>query len=271
MKIAKGMKRNPQAPHVQAYSLWRQKKGKPKAVLDSSRGQPLTWLRYNDLMANYEGWAERHLLPQQSRARLSTAIASKFIERLKSNEEREELVRRVKKSEMVQNATLQSSFTGYKFANEIIKDFGHTKGLRAFGFGVGYGQLLFFLKNFMKAKVAGVDLGEYSKDLTKFKKLRVKHGVSASDESLKRLGKFDITYSSNFFGDDFVNNKKDALAILDNMSHLTKKGGKSYHYIGAAGEVPVTRQEVEATGFRIDKWDRGREGALFLKLTKIRE
>ena len=54
--------------------------------------------------------------------------------------------------------------------------------------------------------------------------------MSADDPSLKKFGKFDVTYSINVFESDIID-RKTALGMLDNLAHLTRKEGKSYHFI----------------------------------------
>ena len=141
--------------------------------------------------------------------------------------------------------------------------------MKVFGFGVGYGQLLFFLKNFMRAKVKGVELGYFSKDFTNQKRLGVIHGISADDPNLRRTGKFDVTYSIDLLQTDVLD-KKTALGMLDNLARMTKKGGRSYHIL-VLENPPVTREEIEARGFKIDIWRKSPYGGLFIKLTKVRD
>jgi len=271
-KIPKSNRQDPSQTHVKSWSSFREKMNRPKAKLASSKAEPLSLERYEKLMEHYDKQATEHLKRPQEKAYAFLSLAPSLRSEAKTLEEREAITDKVRELAPLIGATTQRAKVGHKIVSEIISDFRRTKGLKVFGFGVGYGQLLFFLKKHMDAKVAGVDLAAYSQELTREKKLGVLHGTNASSESLKRLGKFDVTYSSNLFGSAILPSRQDAMAVFDNIAHLTRNGGKSYHYTFNAGRIPLTREEIESKGFRIDKWettDKGNE--IFLKLTKIRD
>ena len=59
--------------------------------------------------------------------------------------------------------------------------------------------------------------------------------------------------------------------MLDNMAAMTRKGGKSYHVIQSREKMPVSKEEIEARGFRIDKIEEIPSGSTLIKLTKIRD
>ena len=145
--------------------------------------------------------------------------------------------------------------------------------MHVFGFGVGYAQLSFFLKKFMGAKTKGVELHEYSQKFTRDKKLGIKHGVSAGDPSLRKMGKFDVTYSINVVQDEVLDSRT-AQKTWDNVAHMTRKGGKSYHIFTSRNEAlsMVSRKQLEERGFRIDSWEELIGGGpFFIKLTKVRD
>jgi len=89
--------------------------------------------------------------------------------------------------------TVSEPFLDFKVAKEIANDFKRVKGLRVCGFGVGYGQLQFFLK-LMGAKTKGVELNNLLRPFTEKAGLDVTHNKSAADPSLREFGKFDVTY-----------------------------------------------------------------------------
>lgn len=238
--IPKPQRRNPESQHVKTWTVYRKRKEKPKAKLTSER--KLTFPKYVSLMADYHRQAMSHLGSNKLRPQ-----------------------------KQFRAATISPFTLGFTIAREMVRDFGRTKGLKAFGYGVAYGQFLFFMKNFMKAKVKGVDLGDYSKTLTQQKKLGVKHLTDAANTSLRKQGKFDVTYSINLVETDIVD-KPTALKILDNIAAMTKKGGKSYHIITSQGtEFAVSRAEIEARGFRIDKWIPVEDLWTFVKLIKVKD
>lgn len=245
------LRRNPQALHVRNWHVFREKMGKPKAMLSPTRGEPLTLQRYSALIDDYKKRATKH--HQQTRQGMGP------LERI--------MKRRL-------GETIATKRAGYTIANEIIKDFGGTKGLSVFGFGVGYGQLLFFLRNFMGAKVKGVELKDFSKKFTKGRRLGIEYGKSAGDASLTEHGKFDATYSINVFETDIID-KDTALDMLSNIAALTRKGGKSYHIISFEHHVPFPKEEIEvigeALGLKIDKWEKTPNRELFIKFTKTND
>ena len=270
-RIPKHLKRKPDALHVKTWHDYRARKGRPKAKLPAQRGLPLTADRHYELMGDYHRRAEVDLGPKSSQATKRSFQVPFMMLEMRDPKQRE-LLEKVfhEKILPLAGATVSDASSSFRIASEIISDFKGTKGLRVFGFGVGYGQLLFFLKHFAGAKVRGVDLGHFSSELTKDKRLGVIHGKSVADESLRRLGKFDVTYSINTFEDDIIN-KETALGMLDNAASMTRKGGKSYHVLLFVGDVPVSRAEIEERGFRIDSWEEPKYDLKFLKLTKIRD
>ncbi len=165
--------------------------------------------------------------------------------------------------------SVSPSFNNYPVVREIISDFKRTKGLRVFGFGVGYGNLLFFLKNYLKSKVAGVELFNHSKAFVNRKKLNIAFGKSVADSSLKNKGKFDVTYSINVFQSDVLS-EREAIKMLENAASLTRKGGKSYHVLMHKDLLPITHFEkiLQRVGFKLDFIKEERTFA-FIKLTKI--
>ena len=247
-KIPKQARRNPEAPHVKEYAKYREREAKPKAMLSSSRGMPLTLKRYEALMQDYTERAKSHLERQDVFAELTKA-RGRITPQLKEFRGFREALG------PIYSATVSPHSSGYSIAREIVSDFGRTKGLRVFGFGAGYAQLLFFLKNFMGAKVKGVDLGTFSKRFTQSRKLRVMHGKSVADTSLRHFGKFDVTYSINVLEDDIID-RTNAIGMLDNMAHLTRKGGKSYHIVLFPDKVPLSKKEIEA---KVSKWTNGKK------------
>lgn len=284
-KIPAHLRRNPQAVHMQKWRAYREIKGNPKAVLPVGKRLPLTFDRYKALILDYVKKAEKH---GDKKAEYAT---KRFNELELSIEEAiakndittaEKLAKELGglPQDLGQHVSVSP---GYRIAREIIADFKRTKGLRVFGFGVGYGQFLFFLKNFMGANVKGVDFGTFSRDFTRLKRLGVIHGTKADDYSLRRLGKFDVTYSIALFESDIIHKRREVLGMLDNLAAMTRKGGKSYHFILFENQVPVLRADIEARGFRIDTWKKlraihelkgkstplGEFNPFFIKLTKV--
>lgn len=198
-KIPLHQRRNPQSPQVKAWHSYRERKGRPKAKAGLSRGTRLTPIRFMELTYAYTREITAHnsknlrVALEKIRLLLNLIRISKDTEVIRAAKQATDDLR------AESNVTIQHFGTGQRFASEIIQDFKRTKGLRVFGFGVGYGQLLFFLKNFMGAKVKGVDLATAPEPFTKAKGLGVIHGKSGADISLRNLGKFKVTYSSELF------------------------------------------------------------------------
>ena len=274
-KIPLELRRNPEAPHVKAYALYRLRKGKPKATTDyanrplpPSRGQPLSYVRYEALVKDYQARAEADLKHKRG---LADGVMFDYAKRYLRGEAVPEFAEFERVTLPLRSATISTEGAGYAIANEIIKEFRRTRGLRVFGFGEGYGQLSFVLSKFMGIKVRGVDLGNFSSTLTKSKRLGIIHGKSVGDKSLRKLGKFDVTFSSWVFENDILQKKEDRLAMLDNMAEMTRKGGKSYHVIQSREKMPVSIEEVEARGFKVDKIEESPSGSILIKLTKVRD
>ena len=228
----------------------------------------LTLDTYHKLMADFHTRAKADLEPQQSKADRQFAALYR-LGRPKKGDEAEvaEAHRRLKP---ILGATVSHSGAGYPIVEQIVKDFGNRRGLNVFGFGVGYGQLLFFLKKHFNAKTKGVDLGTFSKSFTEAQKLGVIHGKSVDDPTLRKLGKFDITYSILVFESDILTRRENVRGMLDNMASMTRKGGKSYHLIGM-GHIPISDREIEARGFKISNKTTLEGGNVLLTLTKIRD
>ncbi|MBI5553885.1 MAG: class I SAM-dependent methyltransferase [Candidatus Diapherotrites archaeon] len=221
-------------------------------------------------MKDYEASAQAHLKPQQRKAEETIQSLLQLLrEPGLSRKEINDIERSIAIHRPLMHATVSNDFEGHRIVREIAQDFHRTAGLRVFGFGAGYGQVLFFLKNFMKAKVRGVDLGKYSREMTQKKKLGVIHEREVNSAELLRLGKFDVTYSMKVFETGVLTNKIDAIGMMNVAARITKKGGKSYHLIQTTGRVPLTRKEIEERGFRIDQWENDEDGYIFIKLTKI--
>ena len=143
------------------------------------------------------------------------------------------------------------------------------QGTARFRVWSGYGQVLFFLKKFMGAKTAGVELGQFSKPITEAEKLGIRHGWDFRRRKVRNLGPpHDVTYSVPVMDSPVLMYPEDFSSLLDNISHLTKKGGHSYHFAFAPPDF-VTREAFERKGFRVDEWDT-RDG-WFCSLTKIME
>src|SRR3989344_212818 len=264
-KIPANLRRNPQAGHVKAWGEYRLRKGRPKAVVKPGRKLPLTFERYEQLMEAYgrkisaqaerlDRKSERHL-----RMLLSLLGTAKTIEELEGIERMIKLTHRDALGSVVGHVV-----TNFEITEEIITDFGRTRGLKVFGFGVGFAPTLFFLRNFMRAKTRGIDIGYFSKELTKDKRLGVIHGADATNPEIRKIGKFDVTYSIGFL-DPQVLEKEDALKALANAAAMTRKGGKSYHIVYLSNDI--SKRDIEKLGFKIDKWE---ENGL-IKLTKIRD
>ncbi len=283
-RIAKHLRRNPEAPHVKAWHAYREKKGKPKAKPKTGHGQPLTLERYKALIKDYQKRASDALYlknkPADAEVNAGTTRLRRIIkkphmsltdffktsDRLKKVEEN---IRR--KYGLPSQSGVSGPKLGYKIASEIITDFGRTKGLNVFGFGVGYAQLSFFLKKFMGAKTKGVEMYGYSQKFTRDKKLGIKHGINAGDPILKKMGKFDVTYSINTVQEGVID-RKTAQKTWDNLAYMTRKGGKSYHIFTSQNEalVMISRKELEKRGFKIDSWEElGYH--FFIKLTKVKD
>jgi hypothetical protein len=271
--IAADLRRNPQAAHVKAWHAYRERRFAPKAVLPSSRGLHFTEERYDALIKNYRERADADSMNKTERA-ITRHETIRFL--LNDPAQKLSLQQRLKLTKAALDCipaigSPVSIGEGYLIAKEFISDFKRTKGKRVFAFGAGYGPLLFLLKNFMGAKVRGVDLQNAQKDFIKSKKLGMIHEKSVSDLSLRKLGKFDATYSIAVFERDILD-RETALGMLDNMAAMTRKGGKSYHVVLFESKVPVSKEEVVSRGFRIDKWQALGEhegSSLFIKLTKI--
>lgn len=232
-KIPKNQRRNPQAEHVQKYHAWREKKGKPKALLPSSRNQPLlddkvgrVW----HLLKDYDAKAAKH----------HGAVYEKLKKKQSLNDAEHQDFLRTPRA------------VGYAeiIAGLIIKDFKRTNGLKILEIGAGYGGILFFLKNFMKAKVKGIELGNLS-DFHKGKKLGIRYNTDAAYPSMREMGKFDITYSNFVFDIDIMNISK-AGQIFENIAHLTRKGGKSYH-IMTKKFFDLLADKISALGFEVEQ------------------
>lgn len=265
-RLPVGQKRNPSAPHVRQLIKHREKIGRPKAEKVLGEGGPFTLEQYGKFTDAYETAARRHREESLSEVSRQIRIISFLMlsmhgeEHKKANGVLQRLMRRT-------TLTVSDPSSGHMIASEILRDFKKTKGLKVFGFGIGYGQLLFFLRNFMKVKVRGVDSEDITRDFTKGRKLGIIYGKDVGDPSLRELGKFDVIYSINVLETDVIDKAK-ALEMLDNAAHLTRKGGRSYHII-VNGEVPVTRKEIEARGFKIEKEEKIFT-KVFLKLRKVR-
>lgn len=255
-KIPKGQRRNPQSSHVQAHHAYREKNFKPKARTKTNYRDPLTLRQYHQLMWDYERRAQQHLDEKQRVA----------------DNQREKLEKAWDYDRAVASATVSSWDLGYSIVKEIISHFKHTKGLRVFGFGAGYGQVLFFLRNFAGARVQGADLGNYMREITRGKKLGIHYKTDAANSLLQKHGQFDVTYSINLIEWDVIQSKKKAMQILANASAMTRLGGKSYHLV-TRDDLNLTEKDFESTGFRLDGkekiGDSNFSHTLF-KLTKIR-
>ncbi len=236
MPIPKNQKRNPKAPHVQKWTAYRKRKGVPKA---KPTGETLP-ARYRGLIRNYENRATKHLEERERRMGVYDA-----------NDLRPMTIAGVE---------------GKVLIREIIKDFGRTKGLRVFNFGSGYGTELFFLRKYAKAKTRGVELLEYPSEVVKGKKLGIQFGKNATDPELRKQGEFDVTYSIAVLDKEAVS-KNEAIGILENAFHMTRKGGISYHCINNPKSIRLTRSEIEKIGFKIKKWTTS-SGVLLIKLSK---
>ena len=68
MGIKRIDRRNPNTGHEKSWIAYRERKGRPKARLDSSRGQQLTFERYKRLVEDYEKRADEHLDTRDGRA-----------------------------------------------------------------------------------------------------------------------------------------------------------------------------------------------------------
>jgi len=269
-KIPKSARRKPGGEHVRKHHAYRERTGKPKATLSSSRGGPLTFERYLELMKDYSDRAfndigfRKQIAAQNFSAMNGVQSPKNEGQRMRAASSRDRAVQ-------ISKATVSPESTTYPIAKEIIKDFRRTKGLKVFGYGVGYGQLLFFLKNFMGAKTKGVDLGEFSKEMTKRKGLSVTHNKDAADPRLRKKGKFDVTYSVYLLEPGPLRDEEKAHRILDNMAEMTKKGGKSYH-VTLSSEPMFSKADAIKRGFRVEEWrNLYSGGSKFIKLTKVRD
>lgn len=274
-RISKDLKRNPEAPHVKRWIAFRKRKERPKATLSSTRGMPLTFARYKALMKYYEGSARKSLEGPRRDVIMDHAIIKEALkDSTVSRKMKDELFKIAVSTMPIRSTTISNTRAGFEIAKEITNDFGKTKGLEVFGFGVGYAQLLFFLKNFAGAKVKGIDLTHLSKEQTKSKRLGITHGKSVADPSIRKFGKFDVTYSIYVFETDIMN-QDTAFEMFRNIAALTRKGGKSYHLIMLKNRVPFPKAEIEAMGealgLRIDRWDTKSSAGLFIKLTKVKD
>lgn len=280
------LRRSPDALHVKAYTTYRVQKARPKAIVHPTRGVPLTFERYKILIADYQERAGLDLHAKTKPAEAEVAARTIRLQRIIDDPRKsvDSYLKAKRKRGMVETAIMKKHGLplqpgvsrpedGYRIASEIIRDFGRTKGLHIFGFGVGYAQLSFFLKNFMGANTNGVELHEYSQKTTREKKLSIRHGVSAGDPSLRKMGKFDVTYSINLIQDGVIDFGT-AQQIWGNIASITKKGGKSYHIFTSRNEAlaMVSREELEKRGFRIDFWEELTKdyGPFFIKLTKVK-
>ena len=168
-----------------------------------------------------------------------------------------------------ETVNVSESRRSHMVASEMVADFPKLKGLKVFGFGVGYGPLMFFLKS-RGAKVRGVEIGVHSAELARMHGLEIIHGIDAADPILRKEGKFRITYSIDFMQKDVLGEGPRALAFLDNISAMTEKGGKSYHIsLGSRAYLPFPVEEIKARGFRVEvkKTPGGYE---LFKFTKVR-
>lgn len=119
----------------------------------------------------------------------------------------------------------------------------------------------------MNANVAGVDLNKNPRRITQSNGLGIRHGVSWSDPSIRRIGAVnDVTYSMNVLDCSAIT-RESALEMIESASKLTRKGGLSYHCILAVHALPVSRADFEKQGFKVLKWESS-DGRFFLKLKK---
>ncbi|MDO8537442.1 MAG: class I SAM-dependent methyltransferase [archaeon] len=249
LRIEKNLRRNPQAPHVQKYHQWREKKGKPKAILASSRNQPFSEYRVLKLLEDQDIQSDNHLIEKMSKM----VIRPGFITEV----QRQDLIR-----------TNLEAANAYNIAMKIVKDFKHTRGLKVLGIGVGYGQILFLLKHFMKAKVSGIELGDLS-DFHKRKKLGIKYNTDAAHPSIRGMGKFDVIYSSFVF-DYYITDLRKAYQIFENMEYLTRQGGKNYHIIERRffQDFQPLIKDLGFSNIAIENYDRD---SVLVTMTKIRD
>ena len=244
-------------------SRGRRKRPRPRA--STGKAPSLTLAKYKKLVGDYDALAMADLNSKQAKADTQWARTVSLVE--SGHMAKADGIEVLTRLKPIMSATVSSPEAGHRIARQIISDFGQTKGLRVFGFGVGYGSLLFFLKNFGKAKTAGVDLGPFAQEFTKARRLGIEYGKSVSDPSLAHKGKFDVTYSILVFESAILPTAKDAVGMLKNMAALTKKGGKSYHVV-QFGHLPLSEKNIEAAGFKITEksWIDGTN--MFLSLTK---
>ncbi len=259
MRIPLELRRNPQAEHVKKHIQYRAKKGKPKAGISSGRGEKLAQYRFNRLGQDYRDLAEKDLdlKARPNRLQYEVLRMSPIWSQIPEIHQK-----RLKSSV---SATVSHLSTIFPVAEQIATDFNRTQGLKVFGFGVGHAPLLFVLKKFMGVKTRGVDVQDYGKEFTTKNRLGVIHNKDVADPSLRKLGTFDVTYSTFVLQNDLLD-RETALGMLDNARHMTRPGGRSYHMVD--GSLPVTDKEILAKGFRIDD-KKDIRGVTFLKLTRV--
>ena len=173
--------------------------------------------------------------------------------------------------------TVSYPITTSRIVGEIKKDFKGKGSLSAFGFGVGYGTLLHSMKHdkqlrrMFRGRVRGVEMQTAPAEITKEHNLRIHHGIKAED-----LGFFSkigfkpvrVTYSIDFLNSEVIGYEPKVLdAIAANIAKMTAKGGKSYHIVGSK-HTALTPKIFERHGLKVEKWERTKEGVLFIKLSK---
>ncbi len=184
----------------------------------------------------------------------------------RSHEEEERRKEALKSSFYIFGATVSTYVFGYRLFSEITTDFENPSNLHIFGFGVGYGQLLYAMKRQFGSKVGGVDASNYSESLTSEEQLGVMHDTDFT-KPLPVTIAADVTYSINVL-DPAIIGYEDGRKLLDNLALTTKRGGKSYH-VSSVNSPPIRMEDAAARGFRIDHWEKDEFQLFFVKMTKI--
>lgn len=229
--------------------------------------KPLTARTYNQLVTKYHSEVEKDFKPKRDLAVNSYRLLLGLTPR--TDREADIIREKMDALKPLIGATISHPLLSFPLVSSIARDFGRTKGLRVFGFGVGYAPELYFLKNHMGASVGGVDLGYHAHELTSKYHLNIIHGRDGADPTLAvQAGPHDVTYSMNLL-DPAIISVRTSLGILDNIAKMTRKGGRSYHYV-SVGPMVVDRRDFEQRGFKIDEWLK-EKSSILVKLTKVRD
>lgn len=261
---------NKDAPHLKAYLGYLKKKNQQRPVVDpQSRTYkaPLDSMRYYSLVKEYHETISRHAQLIEKVENGIRGYANQLRVQAKTAEERAMIDRTMHQREQ-QRPYVSYFERGFELAAMVARDFKRTRGLRAFEVGAGYGGTLFFMNKFMGMKTAGIDKNNYGKDFSIPKNLGITYDREA-DKPIHVQKPFDVTFSIDFMEPEVLTPAQ-GIRILQNLSRITRMGGKTYHLISTNGFTLFTKKEFEANGFRVDEWKRLSTMGFLVSATRVR-